>query len=131
MRAHARPRRPGKELAVLRTDPSPISGLQVAPAHTLMPATVQEVLLRFRLDLHNALEQAMFLGATHAELYAAAEAELYAACIRLGRKRMRPAGLRRAGRDIAPFAFKINENRDRDTAKRFSVLGSWFSVLGS
>jgi hypothetical protein len=73
------PDAPGKELVVLRTDPSPISGLQVAPAHTLMPATAQEVLLRFRVDLHNALEQALFLGATHAELYAAAEAELHAA----------------------------------------------------
>ncbi len=41
-----------------------------------MPATAQEVLLRFRLDLHNALEQALFFGAGREELYAAAEAEL-------------------------------------------------------
>ncbi len=70
------PDAPGKELVVLRTDPSPISGLQVAQAHTLMPATAQEVLLRFRVDLHNALEQALFFGASREELYAAAEAEL-------------------------------------------------------
>jgi hypothetical protein len=70
------PDTPGKELVILRTDPSPISGHQVAPAHTLMPATAQEVLLRFRVDLHNALEQALFFGASREELYAAAEAEL-------------------------------------------------------
>jgi hypothetical protein len=71
------PDAPDKELVVLRTDPSPISGLQVAPAHTLMPATTQEVLLRFRVDLHNALEQALFFGASREDLYAAAEAELH------------------------------------------------------
>ncbi|MBC8076886.1 MAG: hypothetical protein H7Y32_12480 [Chloroflexales bacterium] len=70
------PDAPGRELVVLRTEPSAISGLQVAPAHTLMPATPQEVLLRLRLDIHNALEQALFFGARREELRAAVAAEL-------------------------------------------------------
>ena len=70
------PDAPGKELVILRTDPSPTSGMQVTPAHTLMPATIQEVLLRLRVDIRNALDQALFLGATPADVEAAVAAEL-------------------------------------------------------
>ena len=69
----------GKELAVVQTDASPVNGLQVVPAHTLMPATVQEVVLRLRVEISNALAQAAFLGADPEALAAAVEAELHTA----------------------------------------------------
>ena len=70
------PDAPDKELVVLQTEPGPARGLEVAPAHTLRPVTLQEVLLQFRVEIHNALSQACFFRADVYTLRAAVEAEL-------------------------------------------------------
>ena len=66
----------GRDLVVLHVSPSPVSGLQVSPAHMLMPATITDVLLQLRADVRNALDQAVFLGASPSDLKAALFAEL-------------------------------------------------------
>ena len=56
------PERDGRELVIVRTSDSPVGGLDVVPAHTLMDVLADEVALRLQVELQQAIARARFFG---------------------------------------------------------------------